>query len=210
LQVAAAGAIERAASLAASTVPLIDAAEIAPGNAAHGDVPTMMDLHDARARRIEHLVRFLPATAAERVLLLHLAAVSDDLGEIADLLSAFVDRRGATADLEATERVSDRTIDPLSTTHAAVAGLASSFQRREIEIRNGIGAPLMEDAFLPVVGSYDATTTTPRADRRSGGTAPGPAPRKRPRQARSSRQARLRPLPAKGGSQPAVACARVV
>jgi hypothetical protein len=58
--------------------------------------------------------------------------VSDDLGEIADLLSAFVDRRGATADLEATERVSDRTIDPLSTTHAAVAGLASSFQRREI------------------------------------------------------------------------------
>ena len=36
-------------------------------------------------------------------------------------------------------------------------GLASSFQRRESEIREAIGAPLMEDVFAPVISSYEAT-----------------------------------------------------
>jgi hypothetical protein len=154
-----AGAAEQAASLAASTVPLITADEVAPGNVTYGLVPTMMRLQEARAQAIEHLGSLIsPATPAEGVLIQHFVAVSAALGDITKLVPTFVDRRGATADLKATaDIVWTRTLERLSPTYQGVMGLAYSFQRHETEIRKGIGVPLMEDAFAPVISSYEAT-----------------------------------------------------
>jgi hypothetical protein len=93
----------------------------------------------------------------ESVLMQHFVAVSAALGDITELVPAFVDRGGATADLEATaERIWNQTIERLSPTSQGVVGLASAFRGRESEIREDIGVPLMEDAFAPVISSYEA------------------------------------------------------
>jgi hypothetical protein len=121
-------------------------------------VPTLSDLQQARARAIGYLGRSTPQTTLEDAVFRHFAAVSDALGDITDLVPAFVARTGATADLEATaELIWHRTLKRLELTHPRVLGLADSFQRHEPQIRAGIGVPLMKGAFLPVVTNYKAT-----------------------------------------------------
>ena len=152
-----AGAAEHVASLTASTVPLITADEVAPGNVTYGLVPTIIQLQKARAQAIEQLSSVIPPASLESVLMQHFVAVSAALGDITELVPAFVDRGGATADLEATaERIWNETLERLSPSHQGVVGLASSFQMHESEIREDIGVPLMEDAFAPVISSYEA------------------------------------------------------
>lgn len=153
-----AAAAEHVANLTASTVPLITADEVAPGNVTYGLVPSIIQLQEARAQAIEQLGSLIPPAMLESVLIQHFAAVSAALGDVTELVPAFVDRRGATADLEVTaQRIWNQTLERLSPTYQSVMGLAASFQRRESEIREAIGVPLMEDAFAPVISSYEAT-----------------------------------------------------
>jgi hypothetical protein len=153
-----AAAMEGAAGLAAATAPLITASEVAPGNAAWGLVPALIEVQETRSRAIADLSGLVPQTILERALLRHFAAVSDALGDINDLVPSFVDRGGAAVDLAATaERLWIRTLPRLSTTELSVVGLADTFRRHEREIRAGIGVPLMESAFLPVLANYEAT-----------------------------------------------------
>ena len=62
-------AAEHVANLAASTVPLITADEVAPGNVTYGLVPTMMHLQEARAQAIEQLGSAIPPAMLEGVLM---------------------------------------------------------------------------------------------------------------------------------------------